>query len=432
MKIKHTFIVHVLTVFCSLSCPLMANAQIVRDTEFKEKYQLKEVVVLSRHNIRSPLSTNGSTLEKMTTHTWTTWSSKASELTLRGGILETMMGQYFRKWLTEAGMFTENQIPNADEVHVYANSMQRTIATAQYFTSGFMPVANLRVTHRMEPSKMDPVFAPRLTKVSKAFTKQALKEIKDMYGKKSLIAITDSIKTSYQVLADVLDLKESPAYKSGEITDFSKGDLQISFEKDKEPSMKGGLKLANAASDALVLQYYEETNEKKAAFGNSLSAEEWEKIARIKDLYGDILFTAPIVAYNVAHPLLVYINDELNLNNRKFTFLCGHDSNIASVTAALNIENYELPNTIEKKTPIGCKLVFEKWVDKEEKEYIAINLVYQSKEQLRTLQLLDLDTPPMIFPLKLRHITPNAEGLYRFEEVQGRFNTAISSYDTIK
>lgn len=427
MKIRYKYI---LCAFAFIF-PSITQAQIERSDSFKEKYQLKEVVILSRHNIRSPLSTNGSVLGKMTSHSWTSWSSKASELTLRGGVLETMMGQYFRKWLIDAGMFTENYVPNADEVHVYANSMQRTIATAQYFTSGFMPVANLRVTHRMAPSKMDPIFFPRLTKTSDAFSKQALQQIKELYGVKHLHEITDKLGDEFDLLSNVLDVKKSPAYQSGEIKDFNQRDLQITFPKNEEPTMTGGLKLANSASDALILQYYEETDD-KAAFGHKLSNEQWAKIAYIKDVYGDVLFTAPIVAYNVAHPLLVYMNDELNLAHRKLTFLCGHDSNISSVTAALEVENYELPNTIEKKTPIGCKLVFEKWVDKENKEYIAINLVYQSTEQLRTLKLLDLATPPMIFPLKLKDVQVNEEGLYLFNDVQERFNKAISAYETIK
>ena len=50
-------------------------AQLQRSAAFHDKYQLKEVVVLSRHNIRSPLSTNGSALSKMTTHQWTNWLS---------------------------------------------------------------------------------------------------------------------------------------------------------------------------------------------------------------------------------------------------------------------------------------------------------------------------------------------------------------------
>ena len=51
----------------------------------------------------------------------------------------------------------------------------------------------------------------------------------------------------------------------------------------------------------MVLQYYEESDEKKAAFGNNLSEKQWEDIAEIKDMYGDVLFTAPLVAANVAH-----------------------------------------------------------------------------------------------------------------------------------
>ena len=36
-------------------------AQAQRSREFKDKYQLKEAVVLSRHNIRSPLSDSKAT-----------------------------------------------------------------------------------------------------------------------------------------------------------------------------------------------------------------------------------------------------------------------------------------------------------------------------------------------------------------------------------
>ena len=158
-------------------CPSLALAQLQRSDVFKGKYKLKEVVILSRHNIRSPLSTNGSTLSKMTPHEWTSWSSAASELTLRGGVLETEMGQFFRKWTINEGLFKDNHVPTVDEVNVYANSMQRCIATAQYFSGGFMPVAGLKVNHRYVPSKMDPIFFPRLTKSTEAFRAEAMRQI---------------------------------------------------------------------------------------------------------------------------------------------------------------------------------------------------------------------------------------------------------------
>lgn len=413
-------------------CPSLAQAQLQRSEAFKGKYKLKEVVILSRHNIRSPLSTNGSALSKMTPHEWTEWSSAASELTLRGGVLETEMGQFFRKWTVEEGLFKENYVPTVDEVNLYANSMQRCIATAQYFSSGFMPVAGLHVNHRYVPSKMDPIFFPRLTKSSEAFRTEAMKQINAMGGKDGLVGINKGLKDSYDIISKVLDMKQSEYYKKGEVKDFVDNDTRITLNLNQEPGMKGSLKNANSASDAFILQYYEEPDALKAAFEHKLSLEDWTKIARIKDVYGDVLFTAPIVAVNVAHPLLQYMYDELNADTRKFTFLCGHDSNIASVDAALGVEDYSLPNSIEKKTPIGSKLVFEKWVDAAGKAYVAINLVYQSTGQLKQMSLLDLRHTPQIYALKLKGLTQNTDGLYTFEDVNNRFLQAIRAYDDIK
>ncbi len=421
-----------LLLMLTLLCPALAQAQLQRSEAFKGKYKLKEVVILSRHNIRSPLSTNGSTLSKMTPHEWTNWSSAASELTLRGGVLETEMGQFFRKWTIETGLFKDNYVPTIDEVNLYANSMQRCIATAQYFSSGFMPVANLRVSHRYVPSKMDPIFFPRLTKSTEAFRTEAMKQINAMGGKEGLVGINKGLKDSYDLITKVLDMKQSEYYKKGEIKDFVNNDTQITLELNQEPGMKGSLKNANSASDAFILQYYEEPDALKAAFGHKLSLEDWTKIAKVKDVYGDVLFTAPIVAVNVAHPLLQYIYDELNAKDRKFTFLCGHDSNIASVDAALGVEEYSLPNSIEKKTPIGSKLVLEKWVDAAGKAYIAVNLVYQSTDQLKQMSLLDLQHAPQVFSLKLKGLSQNTDGLYTFEDVNARFLQAIRAYDDIK
>ena len=71
-------------------CPSWAWAQLQRSEAFKQQYRLTEVVVLSRHNIRSPLSTNGSALGRLTPHQWTQWSSAASELTTLQGERHTI------------------------------------------------------------------------------------------------------------------------------------------------------------------------------------------------------------------------------------------------------------------------------------------------------------------------------------------------------
>jgi glucose-1-phosphatase len=412
-----------------------AYSQAQRSKEFKDKYQLKEAVVLSRHNIRSPLSDSKSDLGRMTPHQWHKWSAGKSELTNRGGALETLMGQYFRKWAVDAGLFPENYVPSADDVNVQANSMQRCIATAQYFTSGFMPVGGVRVNHRYVPSKMDPLFNPQITKTSPEFREEAMKQIAAMGGKKGIVGINENIKPDYELMMEVLDVKDSPMGKSGDpkLKAFDNYNTEIILDKWGEPQMKPGsaLKELNTASDAFILQYYEEPDTLKAAFGHNLNRKDWERLAHVKDVYQDVLFTAPIVAVNVAKPLVQYMFDELQSPDRKFTFLVGHDSNISSVTTALGVEEYEVPQAIEKKTPIGSKVVIEKFVGPDGEEYADINLVYQSVDQLRNMTLLDLDTPPMIYPLSLAGLEKNADGLYKMADVKKRFEEALRAYEAI-
>ena len=207
-----------LLLLLAVSPSLLAQKQ--RSQAFKDKYTLSEAVILSRHNIRAPLSTKGSLLEKVTTHPWFEWTSGASELTSRGGALENQFGLYFRKWAVDAGLFKENANPTKDEVNIYANSMQRCIATARYFTTAFLPVADISVNHRFVPSKMDPVFFPRLTKVSESFKKEALKQIAAMGGNRGIRGINEDLKKAYEITAATLDLKDSPACKSGQLCAF--------------------------------------------------------------------------------------------------------------------------------------------------------------------------------------------------------------------
>ncbi|MDE5642608.1 MAG: glucose-1-phosphatase, partial [Muribaculaceae bacterium] len=110
-----------LSAICLLPSELSA---LTRPDDFNDRYDLREMVVLSRHSIRAPLSGNGSALADLTSHKWTDWSAAPSELTSRGGALETIMGQYFRKYLAQQGLFPENYVPSTDDVNIYANSMQ--------------------------------------------------------------------------------------------------------------------------------------------------------------------------------------------------------------------------------------------------------------------------------------------------------------------
>lgn len=237
-----------------------------------EGYALEQVVVLSRHNIRSPLSGPDSVLGEITPHKWFEWSSPASELSVRGGVEEAGMGQYFRQWLEREKLFPENYQPAEDAVRIYANSKQRTIATAQYFTAGLLPTVNEDIEYRAAFDEMDPVFNPQLTFTSDAYDKAVQEQIAEYDDE--IKALADN----YDLITDVTDMKESKAYKDGDVKDYRTDDTKVTLETGAEPAMEGSLKLACSVADALVLQYYEEEDPVKAAFGHELNDKQWKDI----------------------------------------------------------------------------------------------------------------------------------------------------------
>ena len=407
------------------SCGISVQAQTKRPDDFRAKYQLKEVVVMSRHNIRSPLTSSGAAHTRGTPHQWFVWTSPSSQLSLRGGVLETEMGQFFRKWLVGEGLLPDNYRPEGSEVLFYANSRQRTFATAKYFSAGFLPFANVEIQHKYFEDKMDPVFTPKFTKMNARYRQQILDEMQTIHGGPQ--AWMQSVQPTLTMMEDILDMAHSPAAKN-DTTHFRYDDTQFVLEKGDEPKMKGGYKLANSVADALVLQCYE--SESMTAFGHQLTEKQWRDICAVKEVYDALLFTTHSAAVNLAYPLVSRIREELHHIGRKFTFLCGHDSNLASIGAALRLRYPETEQALELHTPIGSKLVFEKWSDGTE-EYVAINLVYQRVGQLQNRTLLSTDEPPMVKPVTIDGLTPNSDGLYRLSELDARMAEAMAEYDAI-
>lgn len=410
-----------------LICGTNAQAQTKRSDAFRAKYELKEVVVMSRHNIRSPLTSGGAAYQRVTPHTWFKWSSPSSQLSLRGGVLETEMGQFFRQWVVSEGLLPDNYRPEGDEVLFYANSRQRTFATAKYFSAGFLPFANVEITHKLDEDKMDPVFTPQFTKMNDTYRQQVLADIQALNGGPQ--AWMAAQQPTLELMEQVLDIAHSPAAQQGDTTHFWFDDTQFKLEKGSEPKMTGGYTLANSVADALVLQCYE--SESMAPFEHELTIEQWRAICAVKEVYDGLLFTTHSAAVNLAHPLVSRIREELNRSDRKFMFLCGHDSNLASISAALGLQIPETENALELHTPIGSKLVFEKWSDGSD-EYVAVNLVYQSIGQLQGRTLLSPAAPPMVLPVTIDGLNANSDGLYRLSDLDTRMAEAMAEYDAIE
>jgi len=371
-----------------------------------QDYQLQQVLIMSRHNLRAPLANRGTMLEQATSKTWPKWDTPGGHLTIKGGVLEAYMGHYMREWLAQQALIKTNECPASDSVYVYANSLQRTVATAQFFMTGVFPECNIPIHHQQKMSTMDPVFWPVITDDSAQFSQQA---IAAMTAKRNELQLDDS----YRLLEQITDYKNSPACKDNRQCSLTETKDRFSTPYRLEPAVSGPLKIGNALVDAFTLQYYEGFPPEQIAWNQIQNDEQWRILSKLKNGYQDSLFTTRHVAKNVAAPLVKYIENALvtdQKNTPEITVLVGHDSNMSSLLAALDFKPYTLPDQFEP-TPIGGKIVFQRWHDsKTDRDLMKIEYIYQSSRQIRNTEPLSLAAPAQHVTLELKGCPVDANG----------------------
>ncbi|WP_435929786.1 bifunctional glucose-1-phosphatase/inositol phosphatase [Dryocola sp. BD613] len=397
--------------------PGMANAEAA-----PEGYQLQQVLLMSRHNLRAPLANNGSVLEQSTAQSWPEWDVPGGQLTTKGGVLEIYMGHYLREWLAEQGLVKSGECPTPQSVYAYANSLQRTVATAQFFITGAFPGCDVPVHHQEKMGTMDPTFNPVITNDSPEFQQAA---VKAMEAQREHYKLDDS----YKLLEQVTAFNDSPTCKEKQQCDLTASKDKFSAKATEEPGVSGPLKVGNSLVDAFTLQYYEGFPLDQVAWGQIKTEKQWRVLSQLKNGYQDTLFTSPEVARNVAAPLVKYIQKALTGNEAeapKVTLLVGHDSNIASLLTALDFKDYQLPQQNER-TPIGGKIMFQRWHDsKANRELMKVEYVYQSSEQLRNGQVLSLQQPPQRVTLQLNGCPIDANGFCPWDKFTEVLNQTVA------
>ena len=357
--------------------------RVERPDGFSDRYTPERVVILSRHGIRSPLNRGGSVLSRITPHKWFNWTSAPSELSRKGAVQEFRLGQYLGRRLEEEGLFPAKWSPAEGEVRLYANALQRTIATSRSFTAGFLPLENIPVEHHGALGTMDPVFSVCLRSIDSLFVQRALHEMDSL-----ALLYRDELRQNYPLLARVLDFDQSAAKAAGDTTRFRLDDIAFELREGEEPQVTGTLCWACRAADALTLQYYEEADDRKAGFGYRLSLDGWRRISAVKEVYQRLLFATPVIARHLAQPMLGCLKDEL--------------------------------------TAVSSMLVLRRWKGVDGADYASLSRLYPTAEELRKGADLDRRNPPAEVAISLQGLVRNEDGLYRLEDVLARMDKVIS------
>ncbi|XP_039752012.1 IQ and AAA domain-containing protein 1-like [Pararge aegeria] len=365
--------------------------------------KLEQVVILSRHNVRTPTSKN---LGRMTPQFWPHWKEKPGFLTKKGFLLEGYMGKYFYTWLNKEGLLPA-KCPSEKDFYIYANTMQRTMYSAQAFVRECFPRCNITINHA-DTDKPDPIFTPMIHNSTDIFKEIAFKEMKYIFNHLNL-------NNSYNVMEDILEFNESDfckidkdCYLAADITEFN-------ITADKKPEVTGPLKISNEAIDAFLMAYYNGFPFKDVAWGK-LNDTNWHSILDITAGYHNVTFCTKHIARDIAQPMIKYLTNIFFNSNTRVILLMGHDANINVLLSAMSFKPYELDYNFIS-TPVGGKIVFQKWLDEKANEYLLkIEYVYQSNEQLREAAVLSYDNPPQFKLLELEHCGTDYRGFCRWND----------------
>ncbi|CAH0404440.1 unnamed protein product [Chilo suppressalis] len=360
--------------------------------------KLEEVFVLSRHNLRTPLTDK---LQHVTPYPFPKWETKAGYLTSKGVLLEGYMGEYFNEWLRKEGLFT-NECPSEDSVFFYSNVKQRTIETAKAFAESAFENCNVSI-HFKKNATVDPVFNPVITNTSEVF--------KELYTASMQRKLNDlNLKDAYTELDKIIDIKKSDICQKHSFCDLVNRKDEILYRPGKEPDIFGPLSIGNSLVDSFLMSYYSGAKTEDIAWGKITTSEQWRKLLQITWENQNVRFNHTLASDIVKHMLNFIKNSLLTENTaRKLTMLVGHDSNLNSIMAALKFKKYSLPGQYEI-TPIGGKIVFQKWSDDDKYYFLKVEYVYQSRDQIRDGSKLSMKDPPQTVLMELTDCKVNEAG----------------------
>ena len=384
-------------------------------------YELEKVLIFSRHGLRSPVEKDPQEMAKYSPYAWAKWDVPSGYLTAKGTVLETYFGQYLGQWLADKGLLTTGRCASGEGIFAYANGVQRTIATGQAIVAGAFAGCNVQLQHHGKiGSEKDPIFNTHTHNPSKALIESAKSKV-------DLNALQQKLAPNYALLSEIIDYKNSPnCLQKGEC-DLGGKLGEYSIKDGKSVKITGSISTGKKIVSALLLAHYVGKPDSEIANGRVDNQEKWRAINEIKNEYYRTLFkNNETLAQNASYPLLAFIQQQLNRDN-KISLLVGHDSNIVALLSALGVEPYELDDSLEN-IPIGGKLMFEVWKHKPSGRLkFKLDYVYQSPEQLIKLTPLSLATPPKQTALTLEACTKDESGFCDYEQFQKVLSEGIEN-----
>jgi len=397
----------------------MAQARPGHRLGVRQGLVLERVVMLIRHGVRAPLPDEASATPSA--EPWPVWSTPGSYLTPHGRDGMRLLGAYDRARYAAAGLLPSSGCPAPGTIAIWANSVERTIASGEALAEGLAPGCGLQVDH-LPLNQHDPLFAWAGPETPGFDAQTAVAAINAETGGAARIAATSG--PALETLETILGCK-APRVTPG--CDLAAQPAAIKVSPDgRSIDVAGPIRVASGAAQVLMLQYLEGFPMDRVGWGRA-SLDQITQVSRLHALLFEVYSRPAYLAPRVARDLARRLMDLIGGDGPALSIIVGHDDNIAAITALLGA-NFQLPGYGYDDPPVGGALIFEVYRQPGRGARV-LRVLYQAQtpDQLRNLQPLDLAHPPALQSLTPKGCAQAPTGLCRLRDVMANLNRKLAT-----
>lgn len=381
--------------------------------------QLERVVLLYRHGVRSPLP-GEIQLDEVNGKPWPTWSQAPSELTGHGISGAIQMGRYDRQRLAALKLFPAKGCPEASSLWFWANTDQRTIASAQALAQGFAPDCPISIGHQA-PGSEDPLFHPIEAGSVGWSAHDAVASIHAQTGGPN--ALTASHADDLAAMAQVMGCNANTTQPLCDANTW-RGNLAVSPDQ-KQIVLTGPIATTSGTAEAMLMAYAEGKPLSDVGWGRA-DASRLEQLSRLHSLLFDIYARPDYMAQRVAAVMSKHLVSTLqDPQAPRLYVLVGSDNNIVALASVLGI-HFKMPGYGQDDPPIGGALGMEVWRDAADHRFVRVFYQAQTLTQLRMLEPIDRRHPPATLMLNPAGCVSDKRGLCPLEHVLSRLEKAAA------
>jgi 4-phytase/acid phosphatase len=340
--------------------------------------QLKYVVIVTRHGVRSP-TWETARLNTYSSEPWPEWEVAPGILTPHGRVLMKLMGDWYRQWLTGEHLLRAPDCQDAGRIYIHADKDQRTVETGHALAEAILPGCEIAV-HALPADATDPLFSG----VGTPDAGRSAQAIRERLGPdpQKLIADHRAALDALQFLLHGTAGKAEPPAKIG---------VSVS---GKSVELEGPFANASTFSENLMLEYID--GKQGAALGwGRLTRQNLDRVLELHSVYSDLMRRTPYPARARGSNLLAHVlwsleqaqsgkpvSGALGKPGDALLILSGHDTNLNNLSGMMGV-SWKLPGYRPNDTPPGGALIYMLWRGADGQSFVKLRYVAQSLDQMR-------------------------------------------------